>query len=91
MPAANLLSSGLFHQSPVGELFLPRAVEPQGDPANHLLAFHTAFVVDGENERYIRKLEKGNLEDKRLFVGWVGLASTDRCFTLGHLVAHGIQ
>lgn len=91
MPAANLLSFRLFHLSPVGELLLSRAVEAERNPANHLLALHAALVVDGEDERDVRQLEKSYLEDKRLFVGWVGLTSTDGCLTLGHLVAHGVQ
>ncbi len=91
VPAANLLSFRLFHLSPMGELLLSRAVEAEWNPANHLLPLHAALVVDWEDERHVRQLEKSYLEDKRLFVGWVGLTSTDGCLTLGHLVAHGVQ
>lgn len=91
MPTADLLSFGLFHLSPVGELFLSGAVQAQRNPADHLLALHAALVVDGEDERDIRELEKGHLEDKSLFVGRVGLTSTDGRLTLGHFVAHGVQ
>lgn len=91
VPAANLLSFRLFHLSPVGELLLSRAVEAQRNPTNHLLALHAALVVDGKDERDVRELEKSYLEDKRLFVGWVGLTSTDGGLTLGHLMAHGVK
>lgn len=91
VPVANLLSFGLFHLSPVGELLLSRAVEAEWNPANHLLTLHAALVVDGEDERDVRQLEKSHLEDKRLFVGRVGLTSADGRLTLGHLVAHGVQ
>lgn len=91
VPMANLLSFWLLHLSPVGELLLSRAVEAKRDPADHLLALHAALVVDGEDKCDVRQLEKSYLEDKRLFVGRVGLTSTDGCLTLGHLVAHGVQ
>lgn len=91
MPAANLLSFRLFHLSPVGELLLSRAVEAERNPANHLLTLHAALVVDGEDERDVRQLEKSYLEDKGLFVGRVGLTAADGCLTLGHLVTHGVQ
>lgn len=90
MPAADLLSFGLLHLSPVGELFLSGAVQAQRNPADHLLALHAALVVDREDERDIRELEKGHLEDKSLFVGGVGLTSTDGRLALGHLVPHGV-
>lgn len=88
---ADLLSFGLLHLSPVGELLLPGTVEAQGNPADHLLTLHTALVVDGEDERDVRQLEKGYLEHKGLFVGRIGLTAADRRLTLGHLVAHGVQ
>lgn len=91
VPVADLLSFRFFHLSPVCELLLSGAVEAERNPANHLLTLHAALVVDREDERDIRQLEKGYLEDKRLFVGWVGLTSTDGCLTLGHLLAHGVQ
>lgn len=91
MPTADLLSFRLLHLRPVGELLLTRAVEAERNPANHLLAFHAAFVVDGEDECDIRKLEEGYLEDKCLFVGGVRLTSADGCLALGHLVTHGVQ
>lgn len=91
VPAADLLSFGLFHLSPVGQLFLPRAVEAQRDPANHLFALHAALVVDGQDERDVGELEQSHLEDECLFVGGVGLASADGRLTFGHLVAHGVQ
>lgn len=91
MPAADLLSFGLLHLSPVGELLLSGAVEAERNPANHLLALHAALVVDGEDERDVRQLEKSHLEDERLFVGGVGLTSADGRLALGHLVTHGVQ
>lgn len=91
VPTANLLSFRLFHLSPVGQLLLPRAVEAQRNPANHLLALHAALAVDGQDERNIRQLEKSYLEDKGLFEGGVGLAAADGRLTLGHLVAHGVE
>lgn len=91
VPAANLLSFRLFHLSPVGELLLSRAIEAKRNPANHLLTLHAALVVNGEDERDVRQLEKCYLEDKRLFVGWVGLAPADGCLALGHLMTHGVQ
>lgn len=91
VPTADLLSFGLFHLSPVGQLLLPRAVEAQRNPANHLLTLHAALTVDGQDERHVRQLEKSDLEDKRLFEGGVGLSSADGRLTLGHLVAHGVQ
>lgn len=91
MPAANLLSFRLFHLSPVGELLLSRAVEAEWNPTNHLLTLHASLVVHGEDECDVWKLEKGYLEDKRLFVGRVGLTSADGCLALWHLMAHGIQ
>lgn len=91
VPAADLLSFALFHLSPVGQFFLPRAVEAQRDPANHLLALHAALVVDRQDERDVGELEQSHLEDECLFVGGVRLASADGRLTLGHLVAHGVQ
>lgn len=91
MPAADLLSFGLFHLSPVGQLLLPRAVEAQRNPTNHLLPLHAALAVDGQDERDVRQLEESYLEDKRLFEGGVGLPAADGRLTLGHLVAHGVQ
>lgn len=91
VPAANLLSFRLFHLSPVGELLLSRAVEAKRNPTNHLLALHAALVVDREDERDVRQLEKCYLEDKRLFVGWIGLATANGCLALGHLMTHGVQ
>lgn len=91
MPAANLLSFRLFHLSPVGELLLSRAVEAEWNPTNHLFTLHTSLVVHGEDECDVWKLKKGYLEDKRLFVGRVGLTSADGCLALWHLVAHGVQ
>lgn len=91
VPVADLLSFGLFHLSPVGQFFLPRAVEAQRDPANHLLALHAALVVDRQDECDVGELEQSHLEDECLFVGGVGLASADGRLTLGHLVAHGVQ
>lgn len=91
VPAANLLSFRLFHLSPVGELLLSRAIEAERNPANHLLALHAALVVNREDERDVRQLEKCYLEDKRLFVGWVGLAAANGRLALGHLMTHGVQ
>lgn len=91
VPPADLLSFRLFHLSPVGQLLLPRAVEAQGNPANHLFTLHAAFTVDGQDERHVRQLEKGYLEEKVLFEGGVGLSSADGRLTLGHLVAHGVE
>lgn len=91
VPTADLLSFRLFHQGPVGQLLLPRAVEAQGNPANHLFTLHAASTVDGQDERHVRQLEKGDLEEKGLFEGGVGLSSADGRLTLGHLVAHGVQ
>lgn len=91
MPAANLLSFGLFHLSPVGELLLPGAVEAERNPSDHLLPLHAALVVDGEDERDVRKLEKRYLEDERLLVGGVGLTAADGRLAFGHLVTHGVQ
>lgn len=91
VPAANLLSFGLFHLSPVGELLLPGAVEAERNPSDHLLPLHAALVVDGEDERDFRKLEKRYLEDERLLVGGVGLTAADGRLAFGHLVTHGVQ
>lgn len=91
VPAANLLSFRLFHLSPVSELLLSRAVEAEWNPANHLLALHAALVVHRDDKCDVWELEKGYLEDKRLFVGWVGLTSADGCLALWHLVAHGVE
>lgn len=54
VPVADLLSFRLFHVSPVGELFLSRAVEAQRNPTNHLLALHAALVVDGKDQCDVR-------------------------------------
>lgn len=91
VPVANLLSFRLFHLSPVGELLLSRTVEAEWNPTNHLFALHASLVVHRKDECDVWKLEQGYLEDKRLFVGWIGLAPTDGCLALWHLVAHGVQ
>jgi len=91
VPVADLLSFGLFHLSPVGELVLPRAVEAQRNPADHLFALHTALVVDGEDERDVRELKKRHLEHKCLLVGGVGLTAAHGCLALGHLLPLGVQ
>lgn len=91
VPAANLLSFGLLHLSPVGELLLAGAVEAQRNPADHLLPLHAALVVDGEDERDVRQLEQCYLEDEGLLVGGVGLTAADGRLAFGHLMTHGVQ
>lgn len=91
MPAADLLSFGLLHLGPVGQLLLAGAVQAQRDPADHLLPLHAALVVDGQDERDVRKLEQRHLEDEGLLVGGVGLAPADGRLALGHFVAHGVE
>lgn len=91
VPAADLLSSILLHVLPVELLLLTTAVLAQCNPAHHFFAFHAAAVVDGDKQCNIRQLEQRHLEDKRLLVDRVGLATTHRCLTLGDLLSHRVQ
>lgn len=91
VPPAHLLSLGLLHGSPVSELFLPGAVQTQGDPAYHLLPLHAAPVIHRQDQSHVGELKQGHLKDKRFLVHWIWLPSAGGCLAFGHLLAHGIQ
>ena len=91
VPAADLLSSALLHVLPVELLLLSAAVLAQSDPAHHFFAFHAAAVVDGDEQRNVGQLEQRHLEDERLLVYGVGLATTHRRLTPGDLLTHRVQ
>lgn len=69
VPAADLLAPYLSHVVPVGQLLLARTVQTQWEPADHLLALHRAFVVDGDHQRHVRQLKQSHLntEQKSFF------------------------
>ncbi len=69
----------------------PQSCSAQRDPANHLLPFHAALVVDRQDERDVGELEQSYLEHKGLLVGGVGLASANGRLALGHLLTHWVQ
>lgn len=91
VPAADLLASTLLHVLPVELLLLAAAVLTQSDPAHHLFPLHAAAVVDGDQERDVRQLEKCNLEDEGLLVDRVGLAAADRRLTPRDLLTDRVQ
>lgn len=91
MPPADLRPLRFLHFLPVTLLFLPAAVLPHGNPADHLLALHAALVVYGDHERDVGELEEGNLEDESFLVDGVGLSSADGGLAARHLLAHGVE
>lgn len=91
VPAADLLTSTLLHVLPVELLLLAAVVLAQCDPAHHLFALHAAAVVDGNQQRDVRKLEERHLEDEGLLVDGVGLAATHRRLASRDLLTDGVQ
>ena len=53
------------HFIPVTDLSFAGAVVPQREPANQFLPLHVGFVVNRDQQRHVRQLEQGHLENAR--------------------------